>query len=119
MRAEGTTTPFSSRTVIVGAGEVCAAAVHSRAKSIHQGDTESRRILLIIELAVVRIEQAWPYVDYFTVGCESGRVGFSQGETDRNPTAPHAGEMAPEASHIPGHSGCHVVPASYWENRRI
>jgi len=25
---------------------------------------------LIMELAVVRIERAWLYADYFTVGCE-------------------------------------------------
>src|SRR5579864_1071025 len=85
MRAEGTATPFSSRTVMVGAVEVCAAAAHSRAKSIHHVDTESRRILLIIELAVVRIEQAWIVRRLFYGRMRIGPGWFFGGEKDRKP----------------------------------
>lgn len=53
MRAEGMATPFSSRTVMVGTDGVCATAAQIRSGSSQQKDTESRRILLIIELAVV------------------------------------------------------------------
>lgn len=55
-RAEGTATPFSSVTAMVGAGMDCAAAVQTRAS--------------------VRKRARMPSEGYFTVGCQVTEVGL-------------------------------------------
>jgi hypothetical protein len=73
----------------------------------------------MIELAVVRIEQTWSYADNFTVGCESGRVGFSEREKDRKLHFSSCRRNDAQHPIFPVSQNAISVPANYGENQQI